>query len=77
MPGIMQTDSDASLLSVNSVKCVTNDGHTIFEGASFELHEGDIAVLRARSGVGFVCFLTWIVCMDLSNSYEYTESLHW
>ena len=57
MPGLTQADSEAPLLSVKNVQCVTNDGHTIFQGASFELQEGDIAVLRARSGVGFVSSL--------------------
>ncbi|KZV69511.1 P-loop containing nucleoside triphosphate hydrolase protein [Peniophora sp. CONT] len=52
MPGATLTEREEPLLSVKNVKCVTNDGNAIFQSASFELHEGDIAVLRARSGVG-------------------------
>ena len=48
-------DSDMSpLLAVKNLSCVWSEGDPMFENINFSVNEGDIIVLQARSGTGYV-----------------------
>lgn len=40
------------LIAVKNLSCVRPEGDPIFVNVNFNVHEGDIAVLQARSGTG-------------------------
>jgi ABC-type uncharacterized transport system YnjBCD ATPase subunit len=42
----------APLIAVKNVACLRPEGDPIFVNVSFEVNEGDIIILRARSGTG-------------------------
>lgn len=48
--------SPTPVLVIKDVACARPDlpSENIFENASFTVYEGDVLVLRARSGVGYV-----------------------
>ena len=54
----MLKDSDMPpLLAVKNLSCVWPEGGPMFENINFNVNEGDIIVLQARSGTGCVAFL--------------------
>jgi len=42
------------LLAVKNLSCVWPEGDPMFENINFNVNEGDIVVLQARSGTGYV-----------------------
>jgi hypothetical protein len=42
----------APLIAVKDLACLRPEGDPIFVNANFEVNEGDIIILRARSGTG-------------------------
>ena len=51
----------APLLAVKNLSCVWPEGDPMFENVSFNVNEGDIIVLQARSGSGCVVSIQSIV----------------
>ncbi|THH19306.1 hypothetical protein EW146_g1827 [Bondarzewia mesenterica] len=52
------------LLTVKNVSCARPEGDHIFANVDFDVNEGDIVVLRARSGVGELAFSTTLVDLE-------------
>ena len=48
----------APLLAVKNLSCVWPEGDPMFENVNFSVNEGDIIILRARSGSGCVVSLS-------------------
>jgi hypothetical protein len=80
----------APLIAVKNVACLRPEGDPIFVNVSFEVNEGDIIILRARSGTGRVVFvrtrrLMLIVVSDILifqkdhplEVYSPSQSLSW
>lgn len=45
------------LLAVKNLSCVWPEGDPMFENINFNVNEGDIIVLQARSGTGYVAYV--------------------
>ncbi|KAI0302046.1 P-loop containing nucleoside triphosphate hydrolase protein [Russula brevipes] len=55
----------APLLAVKNLSCVRPEGDPIFVNVDFNVNEGDIVVLRARSGTGKTTLLKCIAHLNL------------
>lgn len=53
------------LLSVRNISCSRPEGDQIFSNVSFNVNEGDIAVLQARSGIGKTTLLKCVAHLNL------------
>jgi len=47
----------APLIDVKNLACLRPEGDPVFVNVNFEVNEGDIIILRARSGTGSVVFV--------------------